>query len=144
VSEIAPGQNAALILLRDGKPETVNVKLATMPDEKQVADAGDSEPRQGAIGVALAPLSPELRQQLELSPDQRGVVVAGVQPNSPAAAAGLRQGDLLVGIGSKPVTAPADAVSAIRGATHDGKAVALRIMRDGQARFIAVTPHAQG
>ncbi len=144
VSQIVPGKSAEFGLLRDGKAETLSVKVSTMPDDKQVADANSPDQHQGTIGVALAPLSPELRQQLELSAEQRGVVVAGVQPGSPAAAAGLREGDLVVGVGSKAVGAPGEAVTAIRGATKDGKAVALRILRDGQARFVAVSPNAQG
>ncbi len=144
VSQIAPGRTAALGVLHDAKAETVSIKLTAMPDDQQVANAATASPGRGTIGVALAPLSPELRDQLELAPDQRGVVIAGVQPGSPAAAAGLREGDLVVGVGKDSVGAPSEAVSAIRGAAQDGRTVALRILRNGQARFIAVSPGAQG
>ncbi len=145
VAEAKPGDTAQIGLVRDGKPTSLDVKLTALLDDRQTADAaGEQAPAQGRIGIALAPLSPELRDQLELGAQQKGVVVAGVQPGSPAAAAGLRQGDLLVGVGAKAVTEPGEAVTAIRAATKDGKDVALRIMRDGQARFVAVSPNAEG
>ena len=150
VAGLKPGETVDVGLLRDGKATSVQVKLVSMPDERQSADAGQdagseqAEPGQGRIGIALAPLSPEIRQQLQLPAQQRGVVVAGVQPGSPAAAAGLQEGDLLVGVGVKAVSAPREAVAAIRAATKGGRDVALRIMRDGQARFVAVSPHAEG
>lgn len=142
VADVKPGQTATIGLVRDGKPTSLEVKLTAMPDEQQAA--AEQASGQGRIGVALAPLSPELRDRLDLPAQQKGVVVAGVQPGSPAAAAGLREGDLLVGVGARAVDAPAEAVSAIRAAAKDGRQVALRIMREGQARFIAVSPNAEG
>jgi serine protease Do len=110
-----------------------------MPDEKQTADASDAAaPSGGTIGVALAPLSPDVREQLSLPEGAKGAVIAGVQPGSRAAKAGLKEGDLLVGVGTTSVSNPNEAVKAIRAAK--GKAVALRVMRDGQARFMAVPP----
>ena len=48
---------------------------------------------------------------------------------------------MIVGVGTHPVTSPEDAVRAIRSAAKDtDQAVALRIVRDGKPRFVAVTP----
>lgn len=144
VANDKPGDEAAVVLIRDGGSKTVTVHLTTMPEEQQTADAGEQDSGKGRIGLALAPLSPDVRQQLNLPAGQHGVVVAGVQPGSAAEQAGLREGDLVVGVGTKAVNSPSDAVSAIKGATQGGKAVALRIMREGQARFVAVSPTSQG
>ena len=82
-----------------------------------------------------------MRGQLELPKGTKGAVVAQVQPGSPADQAGLRAGDVIVGVGTHPVTSPEDAVRAIRSAAKDtDQAVALRIVRDGKPRFVAVTP----
>ncbi len=67
-------------------------------------------------------------------------MIANVVPDSPADQAGLRQGDVVVGVGRKAVTSPHAAVAAIRAAGAGGKTVALRILRDGQAGFVAVKP----
>lgn len=146
VAEVKPGETAKLGLLRDGASRTLDVTVAAMPDERQVADAGADGAGTGqlGIGVALAPLSPDLRAELSLPEGSRGAVVAEVQPGSPAARAGLRQGDLVVGVGSKAVANPAEAANAIRGGARGGKGVALRIVRDGQARFVAVPLAAEG
>lgn len=144
VAGVKPGSEARIALLRGGDQETVTTKVATMPDEREASAAQDEAPQKGRIGVALAPLSPDLREQLDVPEGTKGAVVAEVAPDSPAARAGLRQGDVVVGVGNKPVSGPADAVAAIRTATSNGGGVALRVMRDGQARFVAVDPSAQG
>ncbi len=144
VADEKPGRTAELSVLRDGGMQTVSVHLSALPDDRQTAEAGERSRGEGGIGLALAPLSPELREQLELGGEQRGAVIARVQPGSAAEQAGLRQGDLVVGVGAKPVASAPDAATAIRAATRDGNGVALRILREGQARFVAVPPGAQG
>ena len=79
-----------------------------------------------------------LRDQLEVPDRVNGAVVAEVRPGSPAESAGLRQGDVVVGVGGTAVRTPDDAARAIRTANKDGKGVALRVVRDGHARFVAV------
>ena len=107
-----------------------------MPNE-QVATNESAQPSRERIGLALAPLSPDLRGQLEVPDGTQGAVVRNVEPGSPAEQAGLQPGDVIVGVGGKQVTSPGEAASAIRGAAKD-HAVALRIIRDGQARFVGV------
>ena len=137
VADIKPGDSATLDILRDGRETPVMVTIATLPDDRATAQQ-DVAPKEQQIGVALAPLSPEARSQLNLAEGVKGAVIAGVQPNSPAQMAGLREGDVVVGIGTKAVTSPDDAVSAIRSARRDGKTVALRVLRDGQSHFVAI------
>ena len=138
VAGVKPGQTAKLDIVRDGAQQTLEVAVATMPAD-QTADRGDAGGSPG-VGLALAPLSPDLRQQLELPRNLNGAVVAGVQPGSPAEQAGLRQGDVIVGIGNHAVATPEEAANAIRSAVKDGKSVALRVMRDGRTAFVAVDP----
>ena len=138
VASVQPGSAARLDIRRDGDSQQVTVTLATLPGEAQQASAPDQAPR--GIGVALAPLSADMRAQFNMPARARGVVVAGVRPNSPAEQVGLRVGDLLVGVGNKAVASPEEASAAIRAATSSGKAVALRIMRDGNTAYVAVAP----
>ena len=56
----------------------------------------------GWLGVSVQPLSRELAESLGLA-DMRGAVVARVYPDSPAAAAGLAQNDVIVGFEGTPV-----------------------------------------
>src|SRR5919109_3758101 len=59
--------------------------------------------RRGQLGVSIQPMTPELAAKLGLE-EARGVVVAAVAPNSPAARAGIRPGDAIVGFNGEPVT----------------------------------------
>ena len=144
VAAVKPGQATDVVIMRDGTAKTISVAVAEMPEQRATADAGPSAPGERNIGVALAPLSPELRARLEVPEGTNGAVVAEVRPDSPADQAGLKQGDVVVGVGSKPVTSPAEAVTAIRSANRAGKGVALRVVREGHARFLAVPPTAKG
>jgi serine protease Do len=91
------------------------------------------------LGLTLAPLTQDGRSQLNLPSDATGAVVTAVRPNSPADQVGLQPGDLLVGVGAQTVTSPDDAVAAISAARKSGaSAVALRIVRQGQALFVGI------
>ena len=138
VADIHPGSAAKLDLLRDGKTQTVGVTVASMKNDAVAArDDGAGQEQQG-VGVALAALSPELRDQLDLPARIHGAVVADVKPDSPAAEAGIRQGDVIVGVGSETVASPGDVRTAIRSAVSKDHAVALRILRDGRTAFVAI------
>ncbi len=143
IAGVKPGDTANLDIVRDGSHQTVSVKVATLPPEQtaQNGQAGDQQQQQG-VGLALAPITPDVRDQLNLPASTRGAVVAQVQPDSPAAQAGLQSGDVVVGVGDKSVDSASDAAGAIRAATRSGQPVALRIMRNGQSIFVAVNPKA--
>ena len=139
VAAVKPGDEAQLTVVHDGTSKQVSVKVGEMPNE-QVASNETGQHQQGRIGLALAPLSPELRNQLDVPDGTRGAVVRAVQPGSPADNAGLQPGDVIIGVGSQKVDSPAAAASAIRkeeGAK--GHAVALRIIRNGEPAFVAVS-----
>jgi serine protease Do len=146
VAKVKPGEQAKLDVVRNGERKTITATLGQMPGEQQVASAGSAEeqPDQPRLGLALAPVLPEMRGQLELPKGTTGAVVARVEPGSPAEQAGIRPGDVIVGVGTKPVASPDEAVRAIRSASREGdKALALRILRDGRSAFVAVSPAAQ-
>ncbi len=137
VADLKPGDSAKINVLRDGGKTQLDAKIATLPDDRATQQA-NAEPGEHGIGVALAPLSPEMRDQLNVPDGAKGAVVAEVEPGSPAQMAGLQQGDVVVGVGVKPVRDAREAASSIRTARRDGKSVALRVLRDGQPRFVAI------
>lgn len=73
-----------------------------------------------------------------LDTERREAVVVEVIPNSPAAAAGLRAGDVLLAVGDRP-TPDRDAFVAALDAHGPGASVVLRLRRDGKEEAIAVT-----
>jgi serine protease Do len=93
--------------------------------------------RRGHLGVAIQPMTPELASQLGLS-EVRGVVVNAVTPNSPAARAGIRQGDVIVGFNGEPVTDGNTLRNRVAG-TPPGTQVNLTIVRDRREQQVQVT-----
>jgi serine protease Do len=136
IAAVQPGDEAKLQVLHDGASKAMSVKVGQMPNE-QVATSDSAQLSRERIGLALAPLSPDLRNQLEVPDGTNGVVVRNVEPGSPAEQAGLQAGDVIVGVGSKKVASPSEAATAIRGASKD-RAVALRIIRNGEPIFVGV------
>ncbi len=139
VAAIKPGDEAKLDIVRDGKSQTVGLKVGELPNEQTAAAGGSAHPAQ--LGLALGPITPDGSSQLNLPPGTHGVLVEAVRQGSPADLAGLQQGDVIVAVGSHPVANPGQAVhdihQAISGSSH---AVALRILRNGQPVFVAIAP----
>ena len=67
-------------------------------------------------------------------------MIAEVKQGSVAEQAGLQVGDVIVGVGDAAVSSPNEATHAIRESLKNSQAVALRIIRDGQPAFVAVSP----
>src|SRR5262249_43821939 len=68
----------------------------------------------------------------------RGALVAAVQPNSPAAKAGLKQGDVIVRFGADEITGPRDLSRAVA-AVHAGSSQPMQVIRDGQPTTLNTT-----
>ena len=136
VAAVKPGDEAKLQVLRDGQSKTVSVKVGQLPGE-QMAKSDSPQQSREKLGLALAPLSPDMRNQLDVPDGTNGVVIRDVQPGSPAEQAGLQSGDVIVGVGGKAVDSPSAAVSAIRTGMKD-HALALRIIRNGTPVFVGV------
>ena len=141
VANIQPGEQAHLTILHDGQTKDVNVKVGSLPNDQTASNGGQERGEHHAqIGLALAPLSPDLRDQLDIPDGTKGAVVQGVQPGSPAEAAGLQPGDVIVGVGRQAVSSPAEAAKAMRTALNSSDhALALRVIRNGQPVFVGVT-----
>jgi serine protease Do len=137
IAAVKPGDDAKLQVLHDGENRSVTVKVGNMPNEQTASTEHGQDDHQARIGLALAPLSPDLSGQLDVPDGTKGAVVRNVEPGSPAEQAGLQAGDVIVGVGGKKVASPSEAASAIRGAAKD-HAVALRIIRHGEPIFVGV------
>jgi serine protease Do len=143
VSQIPPGDDAALTVLRNGGTKTINVKVGTLSADQASGRVGNSPQGSPSLGVGLQALTPNLRQQLSLPEGLKGAVIAEVKPGSVAEQAGLQSGDVIVGVGDSAVATPSEATRAIRESLKSSQAVALRIVRDGQQVFVAVQPGQQ-
>lgn len=82
------------------------------------------------LGVYVMSLTPELRTHFHASSD-RGVMVAKVEPLSPAALAGLQPGDVVTEARGKPIKTGDDLVAAIADLPGN-MAIDLQVIRDGK------------
>jgi serine protease Do len=139
IAAVKPGEEAHLSVLHDGQTKDVTLKVAQLPGEQTASNGGETGGRHEQLGLALAPLSPDMRDQLDVPDGTSGAVVRGVQPGSPADQAGLQPGDIIVGVGTHPVNSPADAAREIRAAMNKSDhALALRVLRNGEAVFVGI------
>ena len=100
---------------------------------------GESAAPPRRLGVALAPghVARRLRRSVGL-PEIDGVLIRGVEEDSPAARAGLAQGDLIVAAAGRPVTAPDDLFDALQAAAQAGT-IQVNVVRGTDERTIEVT-----
>ncbi|HTU03420.1 MAG TPA: Do family serine endopeptidase [Candidatus Sulfotelmatobacter sp.] len=84
----------------------------------------------GYLGVGIQPVTQELAKAMHL-PDTKGALVGQVQKDTPAAAAGVKPGDVIVGFEGKGIDKPSDLSNLVAG-TPVGKVVSLTVLRDGQ------------
>ena len=97
----------------------------------------DGKVVRGFLGVGAQDVTPTLAESLGLK-DRRGALVADVQPGSPAAKAGLRNGDVITRVNGEPVE-DANRLTFQVGAIPPGSTVELETIRDGESRTITAT-----
>lgn len=92
----------------------------------------------GWIGVAIQNVTPELAEGLRLDAPE-GVLVADVTPNSPAAAAGLQAGDVILGYGAAEILEVRDLTMSVA-ESQIGGAVPIEVWRDNRRISLSITP----
>ena len=140
VSETAPGTAIELSILRDGKPESIHLTVGEFHKEapEEASNGGASEQR-GRLGLTVADLSPDVRQQLHVPEQVHGAAIVEVRPGSAADNAGLTPGDVILEINRHPVTDADNFVSQIH-ATPQDKDVLLLVWSNGVASYRVVHP----
>jgi serine protease Do len=133
-----PGTEADIVVSRNGTRRTFTVVLDALEeeadDERLAADAGGE--RSNALGLQVEPIGAEQRRAL--GDPAGGVLVSRVESDA-AYRAGLRRGDVILAINNQAVEDVESFEEQVASLTP-GKAVAVRIMREGVTRFIAFTP----
>ncbi|MCL5006407.1 MAG: DegQ family serine endoprotease [Acidobacteria bacterium] len=138
VTNTNPGSAVTLGILRNGKPLNVKVLLAERPTNLSMqAGVGQAPSGTALAGIQVQNLTPALRNQLSLPSSVTGVVISNINPDSPAAAAGLQQGDVIESIDRHPVHNVSDFN---RLAAEAKGQVLLRINRQGSGLYVVISP----
>jgi membrane-associated protease RseP (regulator of RpoE activity) len=107
------------------------------PDPWQRFEQLDHSTSKARLGVMVMSMTPELRQYFG-APNERGVLVVKIEPGSPAAAAGIKVGDVLVTVRGEKVDDAGDVISALAG-SKQGDKVSVGIVRDKKQMSIDAT-----
>jgi serine protease DegQ len=149
---ISPGNSGGALVNGDG--EVIGINVAYIPPEARAVSIGFAIPaptvrdtvdellrtgrvRHSYLGIEPVQVTPQLAQRFGLDVEE-GVLVFSVAGGSPAARAGLRQGDVIVEFEGEPVRIVEDLYAALR--PHDpGETVRLTIVRDDDRRELEAT-----
>jgi len=146
VAANAPGTKAALTVWRKGETVTLDVTVGDMPENPQVAmaggrqgEAGDETGQAEALGLHLATLDNQLRQELRVGRDVHGAVITGINGDGIGESVGFERGDIIVSINQQPVQNADDAAQMLgKAAGSPQKNALLLINRHGQTRYVGV------
>ncbi|MBC7434350.1 MAG: Do family serine endopeptidase [Rubritepida sp.] len=145
VAETAVGTQVPVVVWREGREVTVQVTLGELPPEQQLAGANPQAPAPQAsrpveitgLGMRVAAITPELRERLRLRPEQRGVAVVEVAPNSPSAERELRPGDIILEVQQERVNTPQELNERVERLRRQGRGTALFLVEsESGQRFV--------
>ncbi len=136
VASLGPGKKTDLIYWHDGSEKTAQVKLGSLPDDKEARvqpSMNQGNNTLSGLGLALAPAS-----SVE-GAGSHGVVISEIDPDGVAAQKGLQVGDIILEAGGHAVNKPADVGAALAEAKKDNrKAVLLRVKGQDGTHFVAI------
>ena len=142
VAETAVNSEVPVLLWREGKEQTVQVKVSEIPADQQQASTGNA-PAQPALvelegtGMKVAAVTPELRERFSIAPDAKGVVVVEVAPGSPAADRGITAGDRVVEVQQERVNTPQELKAKLDDLRKQNRPSALMLVEGAQGqRFV--------
>jgi serine protease Do len=138
----APDTNVKIDILRNGREETVNLTVGTMPEGATQGMPSEQQKEESVWGITVQELTPQLEKQLNLEPGTTGVVISDIESGSPADAAGLQPGDIITEVNRQAVKNLNDYRQALK-AVKAGENLLLLVQRGGGAFYVVLTPPSQ-
>jgi serine protease Do len=132
VAETPVGSETEVGIQRDGQSMTVRIRVGELGEERLAR----LRPPDPPFGLTIQDLTPEVARDLGV-PQGSGVAVTGVTPGSPADAAGLRRGDVILEANRQPVKTREEFDTALRQRSGEGSLLFL-VRRGETTRFIAL------
>jgi serine protease Do len=146
VANTQVGNDVEVKLWRDGRTETLEVEVGRM--EPQTASLAQPEAQEQeeqlaeSLGAKLAAVDRDTADRFDLPAETEGVVVITVEPDSPAAEAGLRPGDLIRRIDNEQVTTVEQVSASLAEAAQGQRSALMLVERAGNPLFLGVKPRA--
>jgi serine protease Do len=148
VARTMVGKDAQVKILRDGREQTLNVKVAERPSDEMLAkkEPAPKEPTDTIkppdnvlAALRIQALDPAMMSQMNIPAKTTGVVITSVEAGSSAEAAGLQRGDVIQEVNHEVVKSLDDYQKAANKIKKDELAVLL-LSRQGNNLFVAVNP----
>ena len=139
IGTMSPGTTVKLDVVHNGQNKTVSLTLGTLPNDKQASNEQNQRDQREVpdsdmpnLGLTLAPGS-------KVSGGGNGVVVTAVNAGGIAAEHGFQVGDVILEVGGKAVTTPADVRKSLSDARTEGKhTVLFRVKSNEGTKFVAL------
>ena len=142
-----PGTTVAVKILRVRQEKTLNVTVEQLDleAEQQTVQTRRSnnqptentETQGSGFGLTLSNLTPQVSRRLQVPSGRAGALVSDVDPDGPAAASGLRAGDVILSVNRKPVANAADAAKELQ-AVASGRLAQILLWRADAEVFVTV------
>jgi serine protease Do len=135
-----PNTTVDIDLVRKGETKNLNLTVATMPSDGQASAVPEEET---GWGLTVEELTPRLAMQLGVASETKGVVVSGITDESPADAAGLRRGDIILEVDRIPISNMDDYQQALERVKR-GENLLLLAKRGRGTFYIVLKPSDEG
>ena len=135
VASMLPGTKVTLQVIRERKNMDVTVQLGEKAEKKDAPVVAKEVDPDVLDGVTVADLEDASRQEFKVPPSIKGALVTAVEPDSIAAAAGIRPGDVIQEVKRKPIASADEAVKLSEELKKE-KQVLLRVYTRGGSRLV--------
>ena len=133
-ADLKPGSVTKIGVIRDGEKRDIEIKVGKLPGPEQLAKVSKSG-LQKKLGIEGQNLTPKIRKQIGAK-TKKGVVISNVLPDTPAAMAGLRRGDVIIEANRKMVADTSQLQAALK--KGENKVNLLVIERQGTTFYVAL------
>ncbi len=138
VARTARSKEVNIKLWRNNSNQSVKVTVGRL-DTGTLASAQQGRANERQLGLGLAALDQTHIEKYGLEDTDSGVVIVDIDPQSPAAQRGLREGDLIKQVGTQKVSKPDDVFTVIRQLKEEEKeSVLLLVQKDSYSRFVVI------
>jgi len=140
VAEVGPNKAIDLTIIRDGKEQTITLKLGQPAGEKPRTASADEAGQSGLapLGLTIAPAT-----QIK-GAGNKGLAVLDVDANGKAAELGFQEGDVILKAGSKELSRPDDLKTAMSETKAEGRKSMLVLVKRGATVSYMAVPVAKG
>ena len=139
-----PGSTVPVTIVRDKQRRNLNVTIQELDLEAEAGSAlsgretPEAQPEETGYGMTIEPISPEVAREAQLPRNRGGAMISSIERRSPAANAGLAEGDIILEVNKQAVNNVSQVTKALQSAPP-GQPVFLLVWRDGRQIFIALS-----